>query len=66
MFALKATAERKCAKCWTLPIQATSTMVFKLEMEAEKLWRRLNGHQLFAKVIEGVKFINGELKEAAA
>jgi hypothetical protein len=41
-------------------------MVFKLAMEAEKRWRRLNGHQLIAKVIEGVKFINGELKEAAA
>jgi len=46
--------------------QATLTMVFKLAMEAEKRWRRLNGHQLIAKVIEGVKFIDGELKEAAA
>ncbi len=46
--------------------QATLTMVFKLAMEAEKRWRRLNGHQLIAKVIEGVKFVDGELKKAAA
>jgi len=45
---------------------ATLTMVFKLAMEAEKRWRRLNGYQLIAKVIEGVKFVDGELKEAAA
>ena len=45
---------------------ATLTMVFKLTRAAEKRWRRLNGHQLIAKVIEGVKFVDGELKEAAA
>lgn len=45
---------------------ATLTMVFKLAKEAEKHWRRLNGHQLIAKVIDGVKFVDGELKEAAA
>ena len=45
---------------------ATLAMVFKLAMEAERSWRRLNGHQLIAKVIEGVKFVDGELKEAAA
>jgi len=45
---------------------ATLTMVFKLAMEAERSWRRLNGHQLIAKVIEGVKFVDGMLKEAAA
>lgn len=39
----------------------TLTMVFKLALEAEKHWRRLNGHQLIAKVIEGVKFVDGEL-----
>jgi transposase-like protein len=44
----------------------TLTMVFKLALEAEKNWRRLNGHQLIAKVIDGVKFVDGELKEAAA
>lgn len=38
---------------------ATLTMVFKLTMEAEKRWRRLNGYQQLAKVIEGVKFTDG-------
>jgi putative transposase len=45
---------------------ATLTMVFKLSREAERHWRRLNGHQHIAKVIEGVKFVDGELKEVAA
>lgn len=45
---------------------ATLTMVFKLAMEAEKRWRRLNGHQLIAKVIDGVQFVDGVLNEAAA
>jgi putative transposase len=46
--------------------KATMTMVFKLALEAEKRWRRLNGSQLMAKVIEGVKFVDGELEEAVA
>lgn len=45
---------------------ATMAMVFKLGLEAQKHWRRLNGHQLIAKVIEGVQFVNGELTEVAA
>lgn len=45
---------------------ATLTMVFKLSREAERHWRRLNGHQHIAKVIAGVKFVDGELKEVAA
>jgi len=45
---------------------ATITMVFKLGLEAEKRWRRLNGHQLIAKVIEGVKFVDGDLSRLAA
>jgi putative transposase len=45
---------------------ATLVMVFKLSLEAEKHWRRLNGHQLIAKVFDGVKFVDGELKKAAA
>ncbi len=45
---------------------ATMTMVFKLALEAEKRWRRLNGHALIAKVIQGVKFTDGEMKEEAA
>jgi len=45
---------------------ATMTMVFKLATEAQKRWRRLNGHRLLAKVIEGVRFVDGEIKEIAA
>jgi transposase-like protein len=46
--------------------QATMAMVFKLGLEAEKRWRRLNGSKLMAKVIEGVRFVDGEQEEAAA
>jgi putative transposase len=35
-------------------------MVFKLAMEAQKHWRRLNGPELVAKVVTGVKFVDGE------
>lgn len=45
---------------------ATMTMVFKLGLEAQKRWRRLNGHRLIGKVIEGVPFVDGELAEVAA
>jgi len=45
---------------------ATLTMVFKLASAAERRWRKLNGYQLIAKVIEGVKFVDGELKKDAA
>jgi len=45
---------------------ATLTMVFKLAREAEKKWRRLNGHERLAQVIEGVKFVDGEIKDEAA
>ena len=38
---------------------ATLTMVHKLTMEAQKHWRRLNGSELIAKVIGGVKFEDG-------
>lgn len=44
---------------------ATMTMVFKLALEAEKRWRRLNSHALIAKVIDGVKFTNGEIEDLA-
>lgn len=46
--------------------KATMAMVFKLGLEAEKKWRKLNGHTLIAKVIEGVRFIDGEIAEVAA
>ena len=38
---------------------ATLTMVHKLSMEAQKRWRKLNGHALIAKVIAGVRFEDG-------
>jgi transposase-like protein len=44
---------------------ATLTMVFKLATEAEKHWRRINGYKLISKVMEGVQFVDGLLKEAA-
>ncbi len=44
---------------------ATLTMVFKLTDQAEKHWRRLNKPKLVLKVIEGVKFVDGVMEEAA-
>jgi transposase-like protein len=38
---------------------ATLTMVFQLTRVAENGWRRLNGYELLAKVIAGIKFIDG-------
>jgi putative transposase len=46
--------------------QATLTMVYKLGISAQKHWRKLRGHELIRKVVQGVKFKNGEeVKEAA-
>jgi len=42
--------------------EATLSLVFKLSMEAEKGWQKLRGSILMDKVIQGVKFINGEEK----
>jgi putative transposase len=39
---------------------ATLTMVFKLALEAQKHWRRLNASELVAKVVTGTKFVDGE------
>jgi transposase-like protein len=44
---------------------ATLSMVFKLATQAEKHWRRINGYHLVAQVIEGVRFVDGELEKAA-
>ena len=46
---------------------ATLTMVFKLGLEAREHWRRLNGPELLAKVVTGIKFVDGEeqIQEAA-
>ncbi len=38
---------------------ATLTMVFQLTRVAEKGWRRLKGSEFLAKVIAGIKFIDG-------
>ncbi len=45
---------------------ATLTMVFKLALEAEKTWRRLTGHKQIELVMQGRRFIDGELQETAA
>ena len=45
---------------------ATMTMVFKLALSAQKKWRKLNGHRLILQVIEGVRFVDGEIEKAAA
>ena len=45
---------------------ATLTMVFKLALEAEKTWRRLTGHRQIELVMQGRRFVDGELQEAAA
>jgi transposase-like protein len=45
---------------------ATLTMVFKLALEAQKTWHKIKGYKLILKVIEGAKFIDGELMEIAA
>ena len=44
---------------------ATLTMVFKLAREAEKTWRRLMGHEQIPLVMEGKRFIDGEVEVAA-
>src|SRR5438132_4703342 len=38
---------------------ATLTMVYKLGLEAQKCWRRLNGAEKIAKVITGTRFVDG-------
>ena len=43
--------------------QATLSMVFKLSLEAEKRWRRLRGSELIIKVLQCVKFVDGELED---
>jgi len=40
-------------------------MVFKLAEEAQKGWRKLRGYKMITHVINGEKFIDGELKMAA-
>jgi len=40
-------------------------MVFQLAKEAERHWRKLNGSELLAEVVIGVKFIDGVMEKAA-
>lgn len=40
--------------------ESTMSMVFKLSMGAEKHWQKLRGSELIDKVINGIKFVNGE------
>jgi len=44
---------------------ATLTMVWKLAMEAQKTWRRLMGYQQITFVMEGRRFVDGELEDVA-
>src|SRR5580692_4537083 len=39
---------------------ATLTMVFKLGLQAQKHWRRLQGFELIPKVVTSVRFVDGE------
>jgi putative transposase len=43
---------------------ATLTMVFKLALETEKTWKKLKGHRLIPKVLDGTTFADGELPGA--
>jgi transposase-like protein len=45
---------------------ATIAMVCKLAREAERHWRRLNGHKLIVKIFQGVKFKDGIEQPAKA
>jgi len=44
---------------------ATLMMVFKLALEAQKTWQRLYSYKWLEKVIQGVEFVDGEMKKAA-
>lgn len=39
---------------------ATLSMVYKLAISAEKCWKRLKGYSLIEKIIEGIRFKDGE------
>jgi transposase-like protein len=46
--------------------EATLSMVFKLCQEAEKSWRALDGAKWISMVLQGKRFVDGELDEDAA
>jgi transposase-like protein len=43
---------------------ATLTMVFKLVREAQKTWHKIKGYKLIPQVINGTRFVDGEMEEA--
>ena len=45
--------------------RASLTMMFKLAQSAQKKWRRLNGSERIIPLLDGKKFVNGELQDAA-
>ena len=50
---------------WIAPLEWVShglplSMIYKMGMSAEKSWKRLCGFRQLGKVIEGVKFRDGE------
>jgi len=45
--------------------EATLAMVFQLALEAQRHWRRLDGYELVAKILLGVRFTDGIESEAA-
>lgn len=45
--------------------RASLVMMFKLAEAAQKHWRRLNGHRHIAHLLEGKKFIDGVMQDAA-
>ena len=45
--------------------QTALAMVYKLAQSAERSWRRLDGSQRLAQVIQGVRFRDGEPVQAA-
>ena len=45
--------------------KASLAMMFKLGLAAQKKWRRLNGHHQISFLLEGRKFIDGVMQDAA-
>lgn len=44
---------------------ATLTMVYKLAKETEKTWKKLKGYNQIPLVLQGINFVDGQMKEAA-
>jgi hypothetical protein len=40
-------------------------MIFKLVLETQRTWKRINGYEFIPLVLENKKFVNGDLEEAA-